>query len=118
MRQGGAAVGKRKWPSTGFGERLKAVREAAGQSQQRLADAVGVAVMTVSRLERGAQEPAWPLVLAFSDALGVSTEAFRPTAASGAASQPPVEKPRRAKPLKVETGEAPPQEKKPRRKKS
>ena len=67
---------KRKWSPTGFGERLKAIREASGKSQQHLAEAVGVDVMTVSRLERGGQEPAWPLALAIAKALGVSCEAF------------------------------------------
>jgi transcriptional regulator with XRE-family HTH domain len=84
----------KKWPSTGFGERLKAVREGAGQSQQRLADVVGVDVMTVSRLERGGQEPTWPLVLAFCEALGVSTEAFRQGAGAGPPEQAGSEEPK------------------------
>jgi hypothetical protein len=33
--------------------------------------------MTISLLERGTQEPAWPLVLQLADTLGVSTEDFR-----------------------------------------
>jgi len=32
--------------------------------------------MTISKLERGAQEPAWPLVLALTKALGVEVTAF------------------------------------------
>ncbi len=94
----------KKWPSTGFGERLKAVREGAGQSQQRLADAVGVDVMTVSRLERGGQEPAWPLVLAFCEALGVSTEAFRKGASAEPPEQTEAEEPKRGRPRKEPAG--------------
>jgi transcriptional regulator with XRE-family HTH domain len=92
---------KRKWDSTGFGERLKTIREAARQSQQQLADATGVDVMTVSRLERGAQEPAWPLVLAICDSLGVSTEEFRPIVAQKTTA-PTGEKSNRGQHRKVE----------------
>ena len=66
------------WESTGFGARLKAIREAAGLSQRQLATAAGCHVITVSKLERGAQEPAWPLVRKLRDALGVSLEDFEP----------------------------------------
>jgi transcriptional regulator with XRE-family HTH domain len=65
------------WPATGFGRRLKEVREARGLSQQQLADQAGLHLMTVSKLERGVQEPAWPLVLALASALGASCEDFR-----------------------------------------
>jgi transcriptional regulator with XRE-family HTH domain len=68
-RQGG-------WPSTGFGGRLKSLREQAGQSQRELAERVGCHYMTISELERGTQEPAWPLVLALAAALGVDVGAF------------------------------------------
>jgi transcriptional regulator with XRE-family HTH domain len=68
-RQGG-------WPSTGFAGRLKAQREQAGLSQKELADKVGCHYMTISELERGTQEPAWPLVRALARALGVSCAAF------------------------------------------
>lgn len=68
-RQGG-------WPSTGFGGRLKEQREQAGLSQKELAERVGCHYMTISELERGTQEPAWPLVRALARALGVSCSAF------------------------------------------
>jgi transcriptional regulator with XRE-family HTH domain len=77
-------MSKQQWESTGFGQRLKAVRVAAGRSQQQLADAVGVTVMTISRLERGEHEPAWPLALAIAAALGVDcTSLAGPATASG-----------------------------------
>jgi transcriptional regulator with XRE-family HTH domain len=69
------------WSSTGFGARLAAARQVAGISQRELGDRCGVHPNTLAKLERGEQEPAWPLVLALADALGVSTEAFRPLAA-------------------------------------
>ncbi len=64
------------WPASGFGERLRTLREARGMSQFQLAIAAGCRVETVSRLERGEQEPAWPLVRALASALGVSCSAF------------------------------------------
>jgi transcriptional regulator with XRE-family HTH domain len=70
------------WPSSGFGIRLRALREARGWTAQRLAEASGCHLMTISKLERGVQEPAWPLVLALAKALGVSVEAFVETPAS------------------------------------
>jgi DNA-binding XRE family transcriptional regulator len=64
------------WPSTGFGGRLRKLREEAGLSQQQLADLAACNRFTVAKLERGTQEPAWPLVLALAKALGVTCEAF------------------------------------------
>jgi len=45
-------------------------------SQKTLAEAVGIHSNTVAKLERGEQEPAWPLVLAFAKALSVDCSAF------------------------------------------
>jgi transcriptional regulator with XRE-family HTH domain len=64
------------WPPTGFAGRLKANREQAGLSQRALAERVGCHYMTISELERGTQEPAWPLVRAIAKALGVDCRAF------------------------------------------
>lgn len=64
------------WPASGFGGRLKALRETALLTQQELADRAGCHKITISNLERGTQEPAWPLALALAQALGVSVEAF------------------------------------------
>jgi transcriptional regulator with XRE-family HTH domain len=65
-----------KWPATGFAGRLRVLREAQGISQARLADLAGCHVLTVSKIERGVHEPAWPLVLALAEALGVEVTAF------------------------------------------
>src|SRR5215813_12327833 len=64
------------WPASGFGERLRVLREARGLSQAQLADEAGVNVFTISKTERGLQEPAWPLVLALAGALDVEVGAF------------------------------------------
>ena len=80
------------WEPTGFAARLKALREAAGLSQPELAEKAGCHKITVSKLERGEQEPAWPLVLSLCKALGVTCEAFRGTGAVPAREQLAVEK--------------------------
>jgi DNA-binding XRE family transcriptional regulator len=84
---------------SGFGPRLKQLREEAGLSQQDLAVKTPCSVFTVSKLERGTQEPAWPLVIAFCKALGVSCEAFQQ--AEGAA-EPAAEKAGPGRPRKAE----------------
>lgn len=65
-------------PPSGFGEQLRQIRKQRGWSQASLATRLGVHVTTVSRLERGDQEPTWPLVLRVAREAGVSTDAFRP----------------------------------------
>jgi DNA-binding XRE family transcriptional regulator len=70
------------WPATGFGDRLKTLREEADISQQALADAAGCHRFTISKLERGEQEPAWPLVLAICEALDLDPTAFLPAGKS------------------------------------
>jgi transcriptional regulator with XRE-family HTH domain len=68
------------WPATGFGARLRVLREGAALTQKDLAEKAGCHPMTLAKLERGVQEPAWPLVLALCRALGVPCEAFLPVA--------------------------------------
>jgi transcriptional regulator with XRE-family HTH domain len=65
------------WPASGFGIRLRLLREQAGINQSRLAERAGTTQATVARLEAGQQEPAWPLVLQLADALKVSLDEFR-----------------------------------------
>jgi len=76
------------WPPTGFGGRLRALRTQAGLSQRQLADQAGCNVFTVAKLERGVQEPAWPLVLVLARALGVTCMAFTLDALPEEASAP------------------------------
>lgn len=61
---------------TAFNERLKALRESAGLTQEGLARAAGVSVSTVSKLEQLGQDPAWSTVVKIAAGLGVSVEAF------------------------------------------
>jgi DNA-binding XRE family transcriptional regulator len=96
------------WEPTGFGGRLKSLREAAGLSQQQLAERAGCNKFTVAKLEAGKQEPAWPLVLAICAALDVTCQAF---AAAPSAVPPSVE----PAPDPVDT--LPAEEKRPRRRK-
>src|SRR5262249_48891626 len=65
------------WGPTGFKDRLRALRQAAGLTQEGLSRLAGCHVMTITKLERGTQEPAWPLVLALAKALGVECTAFQ-----------------------------------------
>jgi transcriptional regulator with XRE-family HTH domain len=87
-RQGG-------WPPSGFAAKLRHEREKAGLSQRQLAESVGCHYMTISELERGTQEPAWPLVLAVAKALGVGVVVFVPEdGAEGGEPVMPVARPR------------------------
>jgi transcriptional regulator with XRE-family HTH domain len=70
--------GRSDFPRTGFGGRLRALREAAGLAQERLAQRAGCSVGTLSKLERGSQEPYWPLVLMLAKALGARPNDFVP----------------------------------------
>jgi transcriptional regulator with XRE-family HTH domain len=65
------------WPPSGFGGRLKRLREAAGLTQEQMAERACCNQFTIAKLEAGKQEPAWPLVLQLADALGVATDEFR-----------------------------------------
>lgn len=85
-----------------FGDRLKALREGKGMTQEGLARAAGVSVGTVSKLEQKGIDPSWSTVQKLAAALGVPVGAFAtdgpgsPEApgvplesAGGTASQPP-----------------------------
>ena len=67
---------KPKKEPSGFGARLRALRERAGFTQASLGEASGMAYQAIARLERGATEPTWPTVLKLADALGVTPDAF------------------------------------------
>jgi transcriptional regulator with XRE-family HTH domain len=59
-----------------FGARLKELREQAGISQKELAARAGLGQRSISNWEQGMREPSWPNVVALSETLGVSCEAF------------------------------------------
>jgi transcriptional regulator with XRE-family HTH domain len=84
-----------------FGARLRELREAAGLTQQQLADKVGCTWQTVSRWERGQAEPGWTQILAISESLNISCEEFRKEPAErepSKAGRPPKEKPESPRP--------------------
>src|SRR3989442_532627 len=72
------------WPPSGFGDRLRRLREQQGLTQRQLAERAGCHLMTVAKLEAGTQEPAWPLVQALARALGVTCLAFAVEEEAGA----------------------------------
>lgn len=59
-----------------FSDRLKELREAAGLSQQDLADQAGLNRFGIAKLEQGVREPSWSTVVALAKALGVSLDDF------------------------------------------
>ncbi|HEY3788041.1 MAG TPA: helix-turn-helix transcriptional regulator [Urbifossiella sp.] len=61
---------------TGFAAALKRLREEAGMSQAALADAAGLNVFGVAKIEQGLREPGWATVLKLAAALGVECTAF------------------------------------------
>jgi transcriptional regulator with XRE-family HTH domain len=73
-------------PAT-IGERLKALRQAAGLSQQALAVAAGLSTSAVFQIEQGQKaDPRFSTVAALAKALGVSLDEF--AAAAGQAEAP------------------------------
>ena len=63
---------------TGFAVRLKELREAAGLSQQQLAERAGMHLYGIAKLEQGVREPGWVTVLDLAAALGVEPNDFLP----------------------------------------
>jgi transcriptional regulator with XRE-family HTH domain len=63
-------------PDTTFAGRLRALRAAAGLTQQELADRAGLSRTHVGRLETEDGVPSWPTVCALARALGVGPEKF------------------------------------------
>jgi transcriptional regulator with XRE-family HTH domain len=59
-----------------FGERIKELRTATGESQEAFADRVGLARSYVSRVERGKGNPSLDAIEAFAVALQVPVEAL------------------------------------------
>lgn len=84
----------KKAEPTGFGLKLKELREAAGLSQQELADRIGFHKLSVAKIEQGIREPTWSSVKAISEALGVSCEAFNQPAATDSKPSGPGRPPR------------------------
>jgi transcriptional regulator with XRE-family HTH domain len=66
---------KKAQPS-GFAEKLKELRKAAGLTQRELAGQIGYHRFSIAKLEQGIQEPTWPTVLAIAGALGRKVDDF------------------------------------------
>ena len=62
---------------SGFGVRLRQLREAAGLTQEQLGEKAGMPYQSIAKYERGAVEPTWPNVKILAGALGVNTDAFK-----------------------------------------
>lgn len=75
---GVAMSGRGNTVPSGFGEKLRELREHAGLTQAALGEKAGTAANTIARLERGEHEPTWPMVLKLAQALGVDCKAFAP----------------------------------------
>jgi transcriptional regulator with XRE-family HTH domain len=71
-----------------FAGRLRELREAAGWTQDQLAERVGVKREAVARWEAGKREPGWSNVLALAEALGVDCTAFTQAPARRTAAGP------------------------------
>jgi transcriptional regulator with XRE-family HTH domain len=68
--------GHTRGDGTGFGAKLKELRERAGLSQAQLAEKAAMNVFGVAKLEQGQRDPSWASVLALAAALGVDCSAF------------------------------------------
>ena len=62
--------------ATGFGTRLKELRQRASMSQEDVARAAGVSLSAITKIEGNKVEPSWPTVRAIAKALGVSVAEF------------------------------------------
>lgn len=63
-------------PQTALGAAIKGLREEKKMKQQALAEAAGIGVAHLSKIERGLGNPTWATVLAIAEALGVSLVAL------------------------------------------
>jgi DNA-binding XRE family transcriptional regulator len=57
-----------------FGQRLRQLRESAGVTQKKLAEAAGVGRVTLVRIENGEQSPRYETIIALARALDVPPE--------------------------------------------
>ena len=57
-----------------IGENIKARREAAGMTQAKLAEAVGVSVSMICQIERGTKVPSLPLGAQIAACVGCKLE--------------------------------------------
>jgi transcriptional regulator with XRE-family HTH domain len=81
-----------------FGDTLKALREKAGMSQEKLARAANVSTSVVSKLEQKLViDPAWSTIQRLARALGVDCTAFQMDDEKPEPETPPAKKTRKRK---------------------
>jgi transcriptional regulator with XRE-family HTH domain len=81
-----------------FGIRLKRLREAAGLTQQDLADRAGMHRFGVAKLERDERQPSWATVQALAKSLGLTCSSFEGTVEPPSGDKPARPKGRPKKP--------------------
>jgi transcriptional regulator with XRE-family HTH domain len=64
--------------TTGFGTRLRQLREAAGQTREQLAERAGLKFTSIRDIEQGVYSPNWATVVSLCRALGVTPTDFLP----------------------------------------
>lgn len=69
-------LAEEKHDTTGFGPRLRALREAKNLTQQQLAELTGMQYQNIARLERGDRSPSWKTVLKLAEALDCEPNDF------------------------------------------
>jgi transcriptional regulator with XRE-family HTH domain len=86
-------AGRGDLPPSGFGSALRRTREGKGLTQKQLAETAGLHPNTVAKLERGDQEPNWPLVLQLAGVLGVTCQDFTGAVPPASEPEPPASGP-------------------------
>lgn len=64
---------------SGFGERLKILRQSAGLTQEQLAAKAGMKSQNIARLENSGRSPTWATAVRLAKALGLSIDQFLTT---------------------------------------
>ena len=59
-----------------FAEKLRQLRDAAGLTQEQLAERSGINLWTIRGYEQGRREPNWKGVLSLAQAIAVAAEVF------------------------------------------
>lgn len=66
-----------------IGSLIREMRKAAGMSQMRLADKIGVSYQMIQKYEKGTSKLSVPRLMQFADVFGVPVTAFLDTSKSG-----------------------------------
>lgn len=81
-----------------FGDELRRRRDAAGLTQEQLAQKAGTSIGNVRNYEQGIRLPTFPIVVKLATALGVTCEAFSGCEdVAGEAEGPPAKAPGKGK---------------------